>query len=335
MLQIKLINHSKTWENFLLNNNHPSFLQSYFWGEFHRSLGHKIFRLGFYQNKKLKGIALVIYLHSHRGPYFECPAGPVIPFKPSYFSHFIKAVRQLTVKYPALFIRIRPNCFNSQDKIKQLNRLGFIKAPMHLHAESTWVLDLDLSCDQLLKNMRKNTRRAILKADKLKVKVTTSTALKDINLLYRLQLQTVDRRHFVPFSKDYFRKQFLAFKKNNHIKLFKASYQGEVLAISFIIFYGQEAIYHYSGSSSYKRHIPASYALQWAAIKEAKRRGLSLYNFWGYTDNPHHRFYGPSLFKKGFGGRPVQYLPAHDLPLSFFYWPVFLFETLRRKHRKL
>jgi lipid II:glycine glycyltransferase (peptidoglycan interpeptide bridge formation enzyme) len=121
----------------------------------------------------------------------------------------------------------------------------------------------------------------------------------------------------------------------DNISLFKATYQGEVLALAMILFYGREAVYHYSGSSNAHREVPASYLLQWEVIKAAKKLGFKRYNFWGYSDNPRHRFYGPSLFKRGFGGHEEKYLPAHDIIASPIYWFDWGFETLRRIYRHL
>ena len=338
MLIIKPIDSQSVWENFLLNSNQVNFLQSWNWGEFHHSLAKKIFRLGFYQADQLQGLALLIKIKAKRGTYLECPGGPVINWdKPSALAAFVNQVKTLAVQEKANFLRIRPNILNSAENKQKLKSQGFIKAPMHLHAETTWVLDLDKSEEDLLSQMRKNTRYSIKKAQKLGVKVETSTSDKDIDLLYQLQMAAVKRHKFTPFSKEYFSKQLQTFKNHNQIQLFKASYQGQVLAISFIIFYGQEAVYHYSGSSNQLRHIPASYLLQWQAIKAAKKRGLKRYNFWGITkdDNPKHRFAGVTLFKKGFGGYQLDYLPAYDLPLKPVYWLTYLFETLRRKSRHL
>ena len=132
-------------------------------------------------------------------------------------------------------------------------------------------------------------------------------------------------------------KQFEAFSSDNQVQLFKAVLNNQVLAIAFIIFYGQEAVYHYAGSADEVRHIPASYALQWEIIKQAKKRGFLNYNFWGIapTDNPRHRFAGVTLFKTGFGGSRVDYLPAHDLIIKSQYWLTYLFETIRRHIRHL
>ena len=337
MLSVKRIVSKQIWENYLKNCRQVSFLQSWNWGEFNQSLGNEIFRLGFYQKKILKGVALVIKKKAKRGIYLECPAGPLIDWQDEYFRIFINEIKSIAEKEKAVFIRVRPNILDSQANRQLFKNQQFIKAPMHLHAETTWVLDLDESEQELLKKMRKNTRYSIKKAQKIGVKVEKSIDKKDITLLYDLQMEAVKRHKFVPFSKQYFLKQLESFKKDDQIQLFKAVYQGKTLAISFIIFYGDEAVYHYSGSSNQLRQVPASYLLQWQAIREAKKRHLSVYNFWGIakTDNPNHRFYGVTLFKKGFGGKRIDYLPAQDLPLKTSYWLNYLLESFRRQFRHL
>jgi lipid II:glycine glycyltransferase (peptidoglycan interpeptide bridge formation enzyme) len=75
-----------------------------------------------------------------------------------------------------------------------------------------------------------------------------------------------------------------------------------------------------------------NYLLQWEAIKEAKKRDKSIYNFWGIAPDTkrRHPWQGLSLFKKGFGGRLVEYLHAKDLPLSPLYFATYCYETLRK-----
>ncbi|MDZ7587561.1 MAG: peptidoglycan bridge formation glycyltransferase FemA/FemB family protein, partial [Patescibacteria group bacterium] len=80
-----------------------------------------------------------------------------------------------------------------------------------------------------------------------------------------------------------------------------------------------------------------SYALQWAAILAAKQKGMDRYNFWGIapTDNLRHRFSGVTLFKKGFGGQRIDYMPAHDLIIRSGYWLNFIIESFRKLSRHL
>jgi lipid II:glycine glycyltransferase (peptidoglycan interpeptide bridge formation enzyme) len=78
--------------------------------------------------------------------------------------------------------------------------------------------------------------------------------------------------------------------------------------------------------------------LQWEAIKEAKKRGCVLYDFWGYVDpkkEPNHPWAGPTLFKMGFGGNAHEYVKTQDLPLSWKYLPTAFFEKVRKIRRHL
>ena len=72
------------------------------------------------------------------------------------------------------------------------------------------------------------------------------------------------------------------------------------------------------------------------AMRDARERGIKRYNFWGIVaeDDTKHRFYGVSVFKRGFGVDELKYLPAHDLVLKpGTYLKTWLIETLRRHIR--
>ena len=107
-------------------------------------------------------------------------------------------------------------------------------------------------------------------------------------------------------------------------------------AAAIIIFYNGQAFYHHSGSRA-GAGSNVSYLLQWRVIQEAKKRGCTLYNFWGIApeDRPNHAWAGLSLFKKGFGGFAEAYLHAQDMPLTAKYWLNYAIETVRRIRRRL
>ena len=86
--------------------------------------------------------------------------------------------------------------------------------------------------------------------------------------------------------------------------------------------------------------IFANYAVGFdnIALAEAKKREMKTYNLWGDVADDklaNHRFAGPSLFKRGFGGEQVAYLHARDLPLSWKYWVNWGIENVRKKIRSL
>ena len=74
------------------------------------------------------------------------------------------------------------------------------------------------------------------------------------------------------------------------------------------------------------------------AMRDARERGIKRYNFWGIVgeDETDHRFYGVSVFKRGFGVEELAYVPAQDLVIKpLQYLKPWLIETIRRRQRKV
>lgn len=334
----KEIRDSKIWESFVLSKKPKSFLQSWNWGRTNKITENKIFRLGFYLNNELKGACLLIEQKARRGPHLLIPGGPVIDWSDQTLIDFsISEIKRLAKKEEAWFVRVRPELLDTKDNRKLFKKLGFVSAPMHLHAENTWVLDITQEEEEILYGMRKNTRYLIRKSLKAGLKIDKTTHKKDVVILAKLQEETVKRLGFVGFSKKLFEAELETFGKDNQAQLFICKKGKTPLVAAIIVYYGDYAYYHYSGSSNKLREIPSSYFLQWSVINEAKKRELKYYNFWGIAPEgaKKHRFSGVTTFKKGFGGKRVDWLHAHDLPISNNYWATYTFETLRRITRGL
>jgi len=108
------------------------------------------------------------------------------------------------------------------------------------------------------------------------------------------------------------------------------------VAGALMVFCSGVGFYHQAASLEKYAKLSIPYLLQWEAIKEAKKRGCKMYDFWGYVDpKSKHPWAGPTLFKMGFGGKPYLYVKTQDLPLSWRYWPTYIFERLRRVKRRL
>ncbi len=332
------ITSKKIWEEFVLSCNPKTFLQSWDWGEVNKETGSKIFRFGFIRGNKLVGAALLIKEVAKRGPHFVIPAGPFIDWEDKpLVTFFVKSIKELAKKENVWFIRVRPEIISTKANEQLFKALGLIPSPMHLHAENTWVLDITKSEDELLSEMRKTTRYLIKKGEKSDLKLEISSDPSLAKVLFDLQLETAKRHGFVGFPEKLFKKEIEIFSNDDQAKVFLCKNGNEVLAIAIIIFYGDTAYYHFSASVSGHNDLPFSYYLQWQIIKEAKKRGIKFYNFWGIApnNNPNHRFYGVTLFKTGFGGSRIDWLHAHDLPVGPQYLLTYTFETLRRITRRL
>ncbi len=338
-ITIKPVENEKEWENFLDKHDEANFLQSWYWGEFHRKLGKDVVRRGFYRDKQLVGAMLSIVENAKRGRYLTVPGGPIIDWEDELLvdAAFVEMKRE-ALEMDCVFVRIRPQLVTDDSVKKKFRQYGCKDSPMHLHAELSNILDITKSEEELSAQMRKTTRYEIRKAQNLSIMIEKSKDEKSIKAFYDLQIETAKRQKFVPFSFSFFREQFKVFFESDRGLLYTALYDGKVLAQAFIIFYGAEAVYHYGASTDEGRKYPGAYLLQWEAIKEAKRRGMRRYNFWGVAplEAKDHRFYGVSVFKRGFGGQDVSYLHAQDLVIDKFRYLInYLVEMVRKRIRKV
>jgi peptidoglycan pentaglycine glycine transferase (the first glycine) len=338
-MEIKEINNKDIWENFFLDCSEKTFLQSWNWGEFQKKIGDKIWRWGIYKENHLIGLALVIKIAAKRGTFLFCPHGPIFKKqeeKKQILGVLLEKLKKTAREEGTVFIRISPIWEKNKKNTIIFRELGFIEASIHIHPELTWELNIASSEEELLMQMRKTTRYLIRQAQKnAEVIIEKSQKIEDIEAFNELYQATVDRHHFTPFSLDYLKNEFLVFNQDNQSVIFLGKYKGELIASAVIIFWQGAAFYHQGASSMKYPKIPVSYLLQWEAIKEAKKRGSKIYNFWGIapTDSLRHAWAGLSLFKKGFGGYKKEYVKTQDLPLSPKYFINYLVESLRKIKR--
>jgi lipid II:glycine glycyltransferase (peptidoglycan interpeptide bridge formation enzyme) len=333
-ITINTVDNETEWEAFLSAFPEANFLQSWYWGKFHETYDNKIYRTGFYKNNDLVGVMLSVVEDAKRGRYLTVPGGPIIDWNDkSVVESFIFEIKRIAIQEKCVFVRVRPQLESNESSEQLFKKLGFIEAPMHLHAELTSQLDISKSEEELLAQMRKATRYEIRKAISLGITVTTTDDHSAIKKFYDLEILTSKRQGFVPFSYKFLSDQFDAFAQAKKVLLYSAEFENKLLAQAFIIFYGQEAAYHYGASTEDGRRYPGAYLIQWEAIKEAKKRGMSRYNFWGVApeDQKNHRFSGLSLFKRGFGGVDYEYLHARDLVINK---PRYLINASIEKTRK-
>lgn len=339
MLVCEGIRDKQIWDSFIISQPHHTFLHSWAWGEFNDVMGDKVSRFGVYENKELVAASSVTKVHAKRGNFLFIPHGPLIRQdceEQAILEILINELKKLGEQKDISFIRISPILEDTQENRNLFTQFGFRPAPIHMHAETTWTLDLTPSEEELLAGMRKTTRNLIRRAVKEGVEIREGTSEKDVEIFNTLYQETVAKHHFTPFSLPYIKSQIKIFGVDNHGKIFTAWHNNEPLASAVVIFYGNSAFYHHGASRVSK--IPAAYLLQWEAMREAKRRGHAFYNFWGIVkeDAPRkHPWQGITLFKKGFGGFQTDYMHAQDLPLSWKYWPNYLLETIRRVKRGL
>jgi lipid II:glycine glycyltransferase (peptidoglycan interpeptide bridge formation enzyme) len=339
MIQTKTITDIQTWESFIKKHADANFLQSWYWGEFHKRLGKDTIRTGFYRGNKLEGLLLGIIEPAKRGRYMTIAHGPVIDWNDhELVSSVFSFIRAKAAEKKCVFVRIRPQLMESEKDPQFFKDLGLIRAQMHLHAQLTSRLLIDKNEEALLAQMRKTTRYEIRKAQTIGITVSASKDHTQAKSFYEHQLENAARQKFVPFSFSYLHEQFRVFFEADRALLYSAYYNNLLLAQAFIIFYNTEAVYHYGIGTLDGRKYPGSYLIQWEAIKEAKKRELTHYNFWGVAplEEKTHRFYPVSIFKRGFGGTDTAYAPAMDLVIQKGLYSInYAVERVRKMIRRV
>jgi peptidoglycan pentaglycine glycine transferase (the first glycine) len=290
------------WNRFVAEHG-GGFLQSWEWGKFQESIGRQVYFLrddGFW--------ALVIkYQMPLNRNYLYCPHGPVLATNIKTCG-FLEALKDLAKKEKSVFLRIEP-CANCTRE--DLNALCFVKSK-DIQPHKTLVLDLAQKEEELLAKMHEKTRYNIGLAQRRGVAIKNfqfPIFNFQFNEFWQLISQTANRQRIKIFPKEYYFKQLQINSDKFQNLLFLAEYQGKAIAANLVNVFGQTATYLHGGSDNEYRALMAPHLLQWEQIKYAKNQGCETYDFWGFDEE---RWPGVSLFKKGFGGREVQYVGTWD-----------------------
>lgn len=176
-----------------------------------------------------------------------------------------------------------------------------------------------LSEDAVLAGMNQQWRRNIRKADKAGVEVRLGQR-SDLPEFHRLYRETAERDHFTPRPMEYFERMWdaLTAEAPERLRLYLAHHESDLVAATTMVRVGRHAWYSYGASTSHKRDVRGSNAVQWSMMRDALAAGATVYDMRGITDtvdanDPHA---GLLQFKVGTGGRAVEYLGEWDLVLS-------------------
>lgn len=173
--------------------------------------------------------------------------------------------------------------------------------------------------DELLAGFNQLWRRNVKKAAKAGVVVTQGGA-GDLPAFHRLYLETAARDSFTGRPLGYFERMWAAMRAEDpdRIRLYLAHHEGDLVAATTMVRVGRHAWYSYGASSTDKREVRGSNAVQWQMMRDAAEAGAAVYDLRGITDtlaedDPH---FGLIQFKLGTGGQAVEYLGEWDLPLN-------------------
>ncbi|GAB4159579.1 MAG: peptidoglycan bridge formation glycyltransferase FemA/FemB family protein [Candidatus Dojkabacteria bacterium] len=338
-LTFELIEDQAIWDRFVTRNPEATFLNSWTWGAFERSLGHHFFNYGVYDDGVLIGALPIHFVEARRGKYLHLRHSPLIDWTNNEIvKQVLQFLKEFAKSHNALFVRMSPLLKLTDENNQILKSHKLTPALTHnFDAENTLKIDITQPEEELLMQMRKNTRYSIRRAEKDGVTVEVYEDLSHFDQFWEVFIDGVKRNKWVAFSKEYVKTELDTFLKENQARLFISYFDHHPISAAIFTFYNDKAFYHHSGSLTEYRNIPSTYLLVWEVIKYAKARGCKVCDLWGVSpeDKPEHPWYGLSLFKRGFGGYEVDMVHAHDLivnPLAHFTRYYEWWERKRRGH---
>jgi peptidoglycan pentaglycine glycine transferase (the first glycine) len=332
----------ETWNSFVAASPVGSLLQAWQWGEFKAGHGWRPLRV-------------VLEAAEGRGEYLACaqvllryaaphlpvavayiPRGPV--FDPASGSPRLGAalwagIHAAARRKGAIFCKAEPNLPASERLTRDLAAEGFRPAP-RIQPSRTIILDLLPQRPEadLLAAMKPKTRYNIRLAARRGVTVRPGNGESDLAAFYALSSETSTRDEFAIHDLSYYRDALNVFtgsKPNEPAALLLLAYhpaEGDTPIAGLMAFaFGREAIYMYGASSDRGREHMPNHLLQWEAMRWARQRGCSSYDFWGIPDRPEEEapeagdnpnvrkgLWGVYRFKQGFGGREVEFTGSWD-----------------------
>ena len=313
--------------------SHTNFLQSKQWYEVNKSIGHKPIFLMFSE----KSYCLAIIKDAKRGRFLEIPCGPILDYQNRNELELAMAeIYRYAKQNNCVFVRFRPNLEETPENRTLIESLPSLSASYFLHAENTIFVDLTQSEEDLLKNMRRQTRYEVRRSEKLNFKVEKSNTPEILREFHQIQAETAKRQGFIPPR----RKDLNAYAKafGSDLQIYRATLDGKPVAYGLVLTDALEGDYFEAASTELNYKFPGAYALQWYVMRDLKKQGKLRYNLWGIAPagQKNHKFAGVTTFKSGFGGEKFDYLHAHDLPVKkLHYGLIRLVEDARRKKRHL
>ncbi|MVA74677.1 peptidoglycan bridge formation glycyltransferase FemA/FemB family protein [Auraticoccus sp. F435] len=277
--------------------------------------------------------------HLRRRGAFGVRIGPPVVWRTWHAATIKAAVADESVRSLA---EVRPDVLNpvGTRTHNQLRSLGWLPPKPEGQGFSAgqptyrfWLRLTGQTEESLLKGMNQLWRRNIRKAEKSGVTVRIGDR-SDLPAFHRVYAETAARDGFTPRPLSYFETMLDALQPEaeDRIRLYLAEHEGDLVAATIWTRVGGHVWYAYGASTSEKRDVRGSNAIQWRMIRDALAAGADVYDLRGITDSvasddPH---LGLIQFKVGTGGEAYTYPGEWDLPLNRLLYKAFDLYLRRR-----
>lgn len=305
------------WENLVKSNPSSGFMQSFFWTDLKQLLGWETYKIGIFEKNKLIGGAVIgKFSHFKKISFLAIPEGPVLPYEKKdsekMFDLLISEIDQianLNEGKLSSHLSIEPKLEKTPPYFKRFKKAALDNQPI-----KTLLIDLSLSEDKILRQMKPKGRYNIKVAQKNNVEIYKETLSEGINNFVGLYKEFTKAHKIKPKDDSYF-ESLAKVVPNKNAEIYFAKKGKSILSSAIIIYFGDSATFLYGASSENHKNLMASYLMQFEIIKNAKKLGYKWYDLYALSPDEKdvtHPWYGFSVFKRKFGGIEKNFIGGYD-----------------------
>lgn len=227
--------YRKYWENHPLK----TFLSAPEIGDLRKSNGWNVSFVGVEDNKELVAAAMLVSHKRHFGKYeFYSPRGVLVDYLNfELLDFFLKELKKYVKNHQGYIFRMDPYVIYKERDIdgniveggednskvcSHLLDLGFKKVDIPEMEQVGWMFSLPLegkSKEQLLKEMKPNTRNTIRKTEKIGIAVK-ELGYDELDRFQNIMIETGERKNFSVRGVDYYKKMYELFHDKGEVKYY-------------------------------------------------------------------------------------------------------------------
>jgi len=258
--------------------------------------------------------------------FWYVPHGPVLDYADAAVAERLRAItiglREVGHASKVIAAKLEPRIEADSAAAALFGRLRADPRPVQVGQTRLVELTDDAS---LMASFDKDTRYAVRRSQREGVTVTVLTDATDttpIDALHALVLETQRRAGFPRPPLERYRIAWQGLGAAGRASILEARRGDELLASGMLVVEGDRSFYLFAGSRREEQGEPkhyASYLLQWEMMRRARELGSRVHDLWGIAPpgaGPEHAWHGVGLFKKGFGGREVQWAGTWDVVID-------------------
>ncbi len=325
------------WEEVNTNAFSSTFLTSWHWINFQKSINKKIDTFLVYLNNQPVGNLYLEIFKRKISKYAYLPYGPVLDISKikeiskevnnaEIYEKFYKKLKLFADEYcrlnPLNLFRIDPPV--DKKFFFEIERSGWKKSNALGQAKHTWIMELPKSDKELLQMQPKETRYYIKRGKKIGIQVKEAMQEKDLFAFIELTRQTKIRQKFENFHDSYYVAQWKHLgpkaMKDPLTRIWIAYYEDKPVSAALINYYKDTVNYSHGASTSdvALSKIASPYFLHYSIAAKAIQEGFKNYNFWGVIPKGiNHPWRGVADFKMKFKGKMVSYLGTYETSSNF------------------